>query len=145
MTLVEYQDAYRIELLYNVVKSISQNLGYPLLSSSTGLDEDCQVYKLLPKVSRIEIMSCEISRLCEIEFLDAINKEKQSISKIKNKTGNLSGTGSDLGRYDIEPDMLINTRFDWLYTKLSKIKPDLEQNLIIEIIAGLNEQWQEMI
>ena len=55
-----------------------------------------------------------------------------------------SNFGSRTG-YEIEADMLLNTRFDWLYTKLSKVKPELDQNLIIEIIAGLNEQWQERV
>ena len=63
-------------------------------------------------------MSCEVSRLCEIEFLDAINNERQALARRKNQTsdqnraqsvssGVISGSNSS-----IHPS---EGRFTWLY------------------------------
>ena len=119
--------------LKSVVKSISINLKYELRQSSTGLDEDCQVYKLLPKVSRLEIMACEVSRLCEIEFLDAIQLERQSLNRLKNAR-NQSRT---LIKSDDDDN---KARFGWLSDKLSGF--NLDQNAIIETMTMLEKQWE---
>ena len=132
--LNDYQDAYRFEVLYSVVKSISNNLKYELRESSTGLDEDCQVYKLLPKVSRLEIMACEVSRLCEIEFLDAIQLERQSLNRLKNSRHEsrtlMKMVAEDQGK----------ARFGWLSDKLSQL--NLDENAIIETMTQLEKQWE---
>ena len=41
---------------------------------------------------------------------------------------------------ELSAEKFYNTRFDWLYAKLSNKK--IDQNAIIEIIAELNEQWE---
>ena len=104
-----------------------------------------QVYKLLPKVSRIEIMSCEVSRLCEIEFLDAINNERQALARRKNQTNdqNRAQSGSSGVRSgsnsSIHPSV---GRFSWLYEELmDRFGDKNDKEFVNKIVADLNQKW----
>ena len=79
--LREFEILYRNEILLPLVRAIAKNQNYYLNPSKT-IDEDCEVYKLLPKVSRLEIMACEIARLGELEFYESIQAERQRVSLV---------------------------------------------------------------
>lgn len=116
-----------------------------LLSTSSGLDEDCQVYKLLPKVSRIEIMSCEVSRLCEIEFLDAINNERQALARRKNQTNDQNRAQSGSSGVKSGSNSSIHAsvgRFSWLYDELmDRMGDKSDKEFVNKIVTDLNQKW----
>ena len=119
-----------------------------LVRSSTSCRTDLksfQVYKLLPKVSRIEIMSCEVSRLCEIEFLDAINNERQALARRKNQTNDQNRAQSGSSRVKSGSNSSIhssNGRFSWLYDELMDRMGDKnDKEFVNKIVTDLNQKW----
>ena len=95
----------------------------------------------MPKVSRIEIMSCEVSRLCEIEFLDAINNERQALVRRKNQTNVQSRghSGSSGVRSGSNGSISSLGRFSWLYDELMDRMGDKET--VNKIVEDLNQKW----
>lgn len=83
--LREYECLYRSEVLIPLVRSIAKNQQFHLKSITCEIDEDCQVYKMLPKVSRLEVMACEIARLGELEFYESIQAERQRVNRVRTK------------------------------------------------------------
>ena len=78
-TLREYETLYRSEVLLPVVRAISKNQNIPMKRLRGVADEDCLIYKLLPKVSRLEIMACEVARLSELELYESIQESLISV------------------------------------------------------------------
>ena len=72
--LRDYETLYRSEVLLPVVRAISKNQNIPMKRLRGVADEDCLIYKLLPKVSRLEIMACEVARLAELELYESIQE-----------------------------------------------------------------------
>ena len=95
-------------------------------------------------------MSCEVSRLCEIEFLDAINNERQALARRKNQTNDSNRGHSGSSRVKSASDGSIHPslgRFSWLYDELiEKIgdkngdKP-CDKEFVNKIVEDLNQKW----
>ena len=90
-------------------------------------------------------MSCEVSRLCEIEFLDAINNERQALARRKNQTSdqNRAQSGSSGVRSgsnsSIHPSV---GRFSWLYEELmDRMGEKNDKEFVNKIVADLNQKW----
>ena len=90
-------------------------------------------------------MSCEVSRLCEIEFLDAINNERQALARRKNQTNdqNRAQSGSSGVRSGSNSSIHSSVgRFSWLYEELiDRMGEKNDKEFVNKIVADLNQKW----
>ena len=90
-------------------------------------------------------MSCEVSRLCEIEFLDAINNERQALARRKNQTNDQNRAQSASSGVRSGSDSSIHPsvgRFSWLYEELmDRIGDKNDKEFVNKIVADLNQKW----
>ena len=129
-TLREFETQYRSELLLPLVRSIAKNQQFPLKRITCGIDEDCQVYKMLPKVSRLEVMACEIARLGELEFYESIQAERHVINRVRTQKG-------DSRRIHKFPKF-----WDWLTNYLTE--KQIPTAAADEIRSKIDAEWKEL-
>lgn len=83
--LQEFERVFRNEILLPLVRKLAetQNVTIRTPKAPVVLDDIGQVYKLLHRVSRLEIMVCEISKLMELEYQEAIQQQRAFLKQEK--------------------------------------------------------------
>ena len=83
--LQEFERVFRNEILMPLVRKLgeTQNVTIRAPKAPVVIDDIAQIYKLLHRVSRLEIMVCEISKLMELEYQEAIQQQRAFLKQEK--------------------------------------------------------------